>query len=208
MVGITLMYVIATIVICVFNILSTKEAYKQTKQAYRQLEESQRQQKQNVGLQLYNIRKEALRSFSEKKYNEIYWDVSILFNESIFDDFSALCGNETRIDLFNKRLFEFKKHIKEVGGDEEFELFNMLEKNSNTPNVIGNKQNDLYNFCDKYSFTKLDDITNEVITYNYRDLTEKATTLERMVDSEHLALFLQMRKYIKDSLNLNKKGEQ
>lgn len=86
MVGVTIIYVIATIMICYYNSKSAHAASMQLEEAKIELEESRKQQKQNAGIQLYSIRKEFISSFSEKDYNKVYWDAPILFSEKVADE--------------------------------------------------------------------------------------------------------------------------
>ena len=52
---ITAVYVIATVVIMVFNIISANAAKGQAKTATKQIEEMKKQQQQNAGISLYAI---------------------------------------------------------------------------------------------------------------------------------------------------------
>ena len=76
MVLITLVYVVATICISHSNRTSAKASRKQ-------LEESQKQQKQNVGLQLYDRRKEVIKKYPRRNTMKSF-GMSICYSQRNF----------------------------------------------------------------------------------------------------------------------------
>lgn len=78
---ITFIYVVATIMICVFNGKSAKASREQ-------VSASQKQQKQNTGLQLYSIRSDVIHKVAARQFNDVFWDIPILFSSQLFDEFS------------------------------------------------------------------------------------------------------------------------
>ena len=113
MVGITTIYVVETILICIFNRKSADAASKQLEETKAALEESRKQQKQNAGIQLYSIRKNFITAFSDKKYNEVFWDASILFSRETADQvqktafaYERFCRAREAIDSYSNRMKE------------------------------------------------------------------------------------------------------
>ena len=114
MVVITFIYVVATVLICIFN-------WKSAKTSREQISTSQIQQEQNVGLQLYSMRKEVVNKIANQKYNDVKWDVSLLFDHKIFDEFKSIVSEaeilsdmEMEVQLFEdelKILFSNRKEI-------------------------------------------------------------------------------------------------
>ena len=93
---ITFVYVIATVMICFFNAKSASASRKQ-------IVEMQKQQQQNIELQLYGLRKEAITKLSKKQINEVYWDIPLLFNQRIIDDYMQLAYKVGEEDNNKKR---------------------------------------------------------------------------------------------------------
>ncbi len=104
MVLITLVYVIATICISRSNRSSAEASRKQ-------IEESQKQQNQNVGLQLYSLRKDAINKVSQKQYNEVFWDISLLFNEELFSAFQKVAFKSGKIEELQKQIDQFEAEL-------------------------------------------------------------------------------------------------
>ena len=104
MVAITLVYVIATVFICIFNGKSASASRKQ-------IEEAQKQQKQNAGIQLYGRRMEVVRKFSEKAYEEIRYDVPILFNNEINSSFLDFVEKQKELDSYEYNIQEFESEL-------------------------------------------------------------------------------------------------
>ncbi len=104
MVIITFVYVVATILICIFN-------WRSAKASREQISESQRQQRQNIGLQLYAMRKDVVNKIGNQQFDDALWDMQLLFNEALFYEYAdigrraaALRGIFTLIDCFEQEL--------------------------------------------------------------------------------------------------------
>ncbi len=201
MVIVTIIYVIATIVICCFNGFSASAASKQIKEAQEQLKESQHQQQQNTGIQLYQLRKDIIQKLSEEEYNEIYWDISLLFDDSIFDEFVSLTAQVQTLNTIHTYMNVFEDHLKfdlEMG---VFEKFQQLEADSNRPDTTAALEEELYRFCDQYTFTQYFEPDNEIKTFDYRKLSKEAISLNSSIQAKRMALFMKMQNFIKNSLS-------
>ena len=91
MVIITLVYVVATILICVFNGKSAKAAREQ-------IEEAQKQQSQNMALQRYAMRREVIHKFLRKEYDDLYADIPLLFDKDLLAEFTSFVEQEKELD--------------------------------------------------------------------------------------------------------------
>lgn len=91
MVIITLVYVVATILICVFNGKSAKTAREQ-------IEEAQKQQSQNMALQRYAMRREVIHKFLRKEYDDLYADIPLLFDKDLLAKFTSFVEQEKELD--------------------------------------------------------------------------------------------------------------
>lgn len=105
MVIITSVYVVATIVICIFNGKSAKASREQ-------IIAMQKQQEQNMGLQLYSMRSDVIHKIDQGKLSEVMWDISVLFGEevykeymNIFEQSTTLNQLETKINLFETAIY-------------------------------------------------------------------------------------------------------
>ena len=111
MVLITLVYVIATIRISRSNKESAEASRKQ-------IEESQKQQKQNVGLQLYGLRKDAINRVSQKQYNEVFWDIPLLFNDELLSEFQKVALKAGRLEELQKSINVFEAELGVLAGSD------------------------------------------------------------------------------------------
>ena len=187
MVTVTVLYVIATVMICIFNAKSAKASRQQ-------IIEAQKQQQQNMGLQLYGMRKEIITKLSEKKINEIYWDVPLLYNHEIVDDFLGVASKvgveEEQIkqierlesDLvlifpFTKGISEKRKKYIEHNDQKEFEEF-----------IFAVRQR-----CQQKEVIKQID--------QYNDMIQTAQDKHKEISSRILNLIIKMQKYLKDSIS-------
>ena len=91
MVIITLVYVVATILICVFNGKSAKAAREQ-------IEEAQKQQAQNMALQHYAMRREIIHKFLRKEYDDLYADIPLLFDKDLLAEFTSFVEQEKELN--------------------------------------------------------------------------------------------------------------
>ena len=194
MVSITVIYVLATIVICFFNGKSASASHKQ-------VEEMKIQQKQNAGIQLYEVRKNILEKFSDNKFNEIFQDMPILFSNEINDKFVNVSDLYSQCMQLCDYLERFEEHLSENYDESVYKEFQRLQYYDNLPNSDEITKENLYTFCDDYFFTQQDPITQEFITYDYRVISEKILDLNKKIDSDKAVLFLEIQNFIKDSVN-------
>ena len=96
---ITFIYVVATIMICVFNGKSAKASREQ-------ISASQKQQKQNAGLQLYSMRSDVIHKVAARRFNEVFWDIPILFSTQLFDEFSNVALEQGEFEKRYRKILE------------------------------------------------------------------------------------------------------
>lgn len=110
MFGITFIYVVATILICLFN-------HRSAKAAQDQLAESQKQQSQNIALQCYAMRREVVHKFLRKEYDDLYADIPLLFDKTTLDEFVTFTEQERALASANEVITqtecELSKHLEE-----------------------------------------------------------------------------------------------
>lgn len=110
MFGITFIYVVATILICLFN-------HRSAKAAQEQLAESQKQQSQNIALQCYAMRREVVHKFLRKEYDDLYADIPLLFDKTTLDEFVTFTEQERALASANEVITqtecELSKHLEE-----------------------------------------------------------------------------------------------
>ena len=200
MVVITAVYVIATIFICYFNGKSASAACNQIKEAQEQLKESQHQQQQNTGIQLYQLRKDIIQKLSKEEYNEIYWDISLLFDDSIFNEFVSLTTKVQKLNMIQTYMSVFENHLKVDLGQNVFAKFQQLKADLNRPDTTVASEEELYRFCDQYTFTQYFKPDNEIKTFDYRELSKEAIQLHSFVQAKRMDLFMKMQNFIKKSI--------
>lgn len=200
MVVITAVYVIATIFICYFNGKSASAACNQIKEAQEQLKESQHQQQQNTGIQLYQLRKDVIQKLSKEEYNEIYWDISLLFDDSIFNEFVSLTTKVQKLNMIQTYMSVFENHLKVELGQNVFAKFQQLKADLNRQDITVASGEELYRFCDQYTFKQYFEPDNEIKTFDYRELSKEAIQLHSFVQAKHMDLFMKMQNFIKKSI--------
>lgn len=99
MVIITFVYVIATVFICIFNAKSARASRDQ-------ITASQKQQVQNAGLQLYSLRRDVVNKIGNHQFNDVFWDVPLLFDEKISEDFSVVEAEARQLEAL-----QMKEHL-------------------------------------------------------------------------------------------------
>lgn len=104
MVIITFVYVVATIFICVFNSRSAKASRDQ-------IIASQKHQTQNMGLQLYSLRRETINKIGNHQFDEVLWDVSLLFDNDSFDKFASIGKTNARLTTLNILIKSFEDEL-------------------------------------------------------------------------------------------------
>ncbi len=192
MVVITAIYVVATILICYFNGKSASAAQKQ-------IIEANRQQQQNANIQLYTLRRQVLNIFINEKYDEIFWDVSFLFNEEIFEKFKYLCEIKREWTQVSNKINSYKKILAEKSESSYIELENLI-LNTKNPCTIESDWEELYKFCDNYIFEQ--QVGNKIEIYNYRELDMELRKLVKEGPNLHIELALEMQDFIKKSIEM------
>jgi len=154
MVLITVIYVIATISISRSNKKSADASRKQ-------IEAAQKQQEQNVGLQLYAMRKEVIDKLSQDKYDEVYSDIPLLFNDDFFREFTVPANRKNQLDKLQKNVFTFEIEFGALFGEKAEHKIENLRKEANTPEglvalreyieqQLNNRKNDTEKSVEKY----------------------------------------------------------
>ena len=181
MVMITCAYVVATVLICVFNGISAKASRDQ-------IAASQKQQEQNTGL----------NKIWKHKFEEVFWDVHMLFNQKISDEFDALFRedqklNKPRIEIqyfeeeLNIILPQRAKHYVFTQIDEAKELKNYDELEKTLKEALENAGSN--------------NMTLESINV-YIDSLKMIDSKQKSVDDKTLHLILELRRFTMDSAQL------
>lgn len=188
MVGITIVYVIATALICWFNYRSSDAARKQLAETQKQLNESQIQQRQNAGIQLYSIRKTFLKQFSEKKYNEIFWDASILFSEKTSDQVTR---TGTIYESYKRAQEDLELYIDRMKQDDP-DLYKQYSQTNN--------EDELKELCKNYSPIVTDGLDDTPRMLLYSTIVERIAELYHEHSAMHIKTFFSIKQEIKESI--------
>ena len=187
MVLITVIYVIATISISRSNKKSADASRKQ-------IEASQKQQEQNVGLQLYAMRKEVIDKLSKDKYNEVYWDITLLFNNELFQEFSVLANRKPQIDELQKEVFTFELEFYALFDERAEREIERLRKEANTPTGLASLR--------EYIEKQFED-QNIRTTASLEKYLEQVAQLHKIMsqcETEKEQVLKKLRLFIKDSI--------
>lgn len=188
MVIITLAYVVATFFICKFNWMSAKASRDQ-------IVASQKQQEQNSGLQLYSIRSSIISRIWKYQFEEVFWDVHMLFDKKISDEFDALFEEHQKL---NKPRNEIKSF------EEELDILLPKRIQLSVASQIANaKVNKNYDELEKVLKKIFTDINNNQIPEsikNYIDNLIMIDKIQKSIDDKLLQLTLEMRKFTQRSI--------
>lgn len=195
MVGITIIYVLATCMICYFNFKSAKAASMQLEEAKKGLEESRKQQRQNAGIQLYSIRKDFISSFSEKEYNKVYWDAPILFSEK--------AANEVQ-----KTAFAYEKYCKACNSLQNYtdrmkeDRPEMYDEYCRLSSLCGdNDASELDELCKGYT-PVFEEIDGEKRLLVYSDIMTNLRESNTTHGALHLRTFMLLKDELQESIAL------
>ena len=185
---VTFAYVVATIFICYYNGKSAKASREQ-------IIASQKQQEQNTGLQLYAMRKEIVNKVAKHQYNEVFWDLPLLFNDELSDEFQSIAFEagkledlETLIQLFEEELRTLIPRRKEIIDSQ----------------IVLAKVNKNFNELKDFIIYTLGESTNKDLIQNstdeYIENLKQRDELKRSVDAKTLILIQNLREYIRNSI--------
>lgn len=188
MVVITFTYVIATILICVFN-------WKSAKASRDQIISSQKQQEQNAGLQLYSMRKEIINKIAKHQYNEVFWDVPLLFDTKLSDKYANIAYDAGRLEKLELSIHVF---------EEELSIFFPQRKEIINSRILSAKTNKEYDTLGEFIKSILKDTINYEKVSNliddYIKNLEDADNIRRSVDGNTFVLVQNLRDYIRNSI--------
>lgn len=185
----TLIYVIATIFISFSNKKSADAAREQ-------IAESQKQQKQNVGLQLYDRRKEVIENISQKKYDEAVLDVQLLFNKELFDSFEKIALKGKKIEELNNTIGFFELELRVILGEKALVQIMFFRNRAVNDEDIGQLKEAIIQALNSKGITA--DLGKQIEEY-IRQVTE-SKELERQQEAETEQLLLQLKDFMKKSI--------
>ena len=194
MVIITGIYVIATIFICVSN-------YRSADASKEQLHEMKKQQEQNIGIQLYEKRKEVISNFNADNYNKYYWDIMILFPSEIFDDFVKLSSIRQKINDLENRKDYFENHLKDYN-IEAFKKYKDLEQYyKDGRDEYKSEIEEFLQLCDEYSFAQSYQLDNQIVNYDMRKILNNINNKTKELSIKEVNFSLKLKKFLKESVS-------
>lgn len=154
---------------------------------------SMKQQKQNAGLNLYDKRMALFKLFLDQKYFDIQLDAKILFSDTVYNKINELCKLQSQIEEYDilKNLYieQLKKCEPELYRD-----FETLSYESELPDADVDSREKLFELCDGFKPI----FFNQII--DYRDLSQKSSTLFAQCVSLHKDTFDKIQTEIKQSI--------
>ena len=194
MVIITGIYVIATISICVSN-------YRSANSSKEQLHEMKKQQEQNIGIQLYEKRKEVISNFNADNYNKYYWDIMILFPSETFDDFVKLSSIRQQINDLENRKDYFENHLKNYN-IEAFKKYKDLEQYyKDGRDEYKSEIEEFLQLCDEYSFAQSYQLDNQIVNYDMRKILNNINNKTKELSIKEVNFSLKLKKFLKESIS-------
>ena len=203
--SITLLYSLITIGILLSSKKSNEEAKIQLDISEKQLKEMIAQQKQNVGIQLYDKRMAVLKRFTQKEYEEILWDVSILFQDNnedydFFRKIQMIGIQEAKLKGIQDDILMFAQYLIKNEGGRVYLEYEKLSQEKMRPQATEEDAERLYSFCDQYIYTYKDETSNKMKTLNFRELEKSAQELCLRNDATHAVIFMKLMDYIATSI--------
>ncbi len=168
---------VGTVAAVWFAVLSTEK----------QIRVSQQQQKQNTGLNLYGERKNALRLFAERKYDEMYWDAVILFSPETTDKILSIGLKANACREYHDLLQLYESEM-EISVPELYQEFIQADDDAKL------------NISNRFSPITYIPWADEKRLLNYRQLIDKEKSLTTEIRVLHQNIFQSMQNEIKISL--------
>ena len=188
---VTFAYVIATVFICYYN-------WKSAKASREQIIASQKQQEQNTGLQLYSMRKEVVNKVAKHQYNEVFWDLPLLFNEKLSDEFQNIAYEAGRLEKMEVLIHSF---------EEELRILLPKRKEIIDSQIVLAKINKDYDGLKNFIMNTLNEATNKDLLLNsvdeYIDSLKQTDELTRTVNAKTFILIQNLREYIRNSIEID-----
>jgi len=168
-------------------------------QTWEQKKDSERQQRQNVGISLYPLRKEALKKFQRKEYDELFWDMGILFSSQATD---LIWNAATYSDKYKAYLSDYEQYKEKL----KIEYPELYERYKDILPSI--PKSDVYNDRWKTFFTEsedyrpnLRDLINDNESMNSKELIEKIIDTSKRETLYRSKAFFVMKDEIKRSVH-------
>ena len=181
-----------SVIALVISAIAIFQTRKQTKQ-------SDKQQAQNVAMSLLPLRQEVLKGFSEKRFNDIFWDATILFSKGIVDSILAVGMAENtykdcadRIEMYFCRM---KSDVPDL-----YDEFNSLQ--AQIENANDDSFEALFVISDKFMpIVQMPGETEETI-FDYRYLHSEEQAAKSKYDALYAKVFMDIKSEIQKSIQL------
>lgn len=168
-------------------------------QTWEQKKDSERQQRQNVGISLYPLRKEVLKKFQNKEYDEIFWDMGILFSSQVTD---MIFNAATYTDKYNAYLSDYEQYKARLKEDcpDIYEKYKDLLAVVPQGTVYGERWTIFFEESKDYR-PPIRDFTNDDETMNGKELIEKIVKTSQKESLCRAQAFFSMKDEIKRSVH-------
>ena len=181
-----------SVIALVISAIAIFQTRKQTKQ-------SDKQQVQNVAMSLLPLRQEVLKGFSEKRFNDIFWDATILFSKGIVDSILAVGmaentykGCADRIEMYFCRM---KSDVPDL-----YDEFNSLQ--AQIENANDDSFEALFVISDKFMpIVQMPGEAGETV-FDYRYLHSEEQAAKRKYDALFAKVFMDIKAEIQKSIQL------
>ena len=181
-----------SVIALVISAIAIFQTHKQTKQ-------SDKQQAQNVAMSLLPLRQEILKGFSEKRFNDIFWDATILFSKGIVDSILAVGmaentykGCADRIEMYFCRM---KSDVPDL-----YDEFNSLQ--AQIENTNDDSFEALFVISDKFMpIVQMPGEAEETV-FDYRYLHSEEQAAKRKYDALFAKVFMDIKVEIQKSIQL------
>lgn len=181
-----------SVIALVISVIAIFQTHKQTKQ-------SDKQQVQNVAMSLLPLRQEVLKGFSEKRFNDVFWDATILFSTVIVDSILAVGMAENtykscadRIEMYFCRM---KSDVPAL-----YDEFNLLQ--AQIENANDDSFEALFVISDKYKPIVQMPGEAEKTVFDYRYLHSEEQAAKRKYEALFTKVFMDIKAEIQKSIQL------
>lgn len=168
-------------------------------QTHKQTIQSDEQQTQNVAMSLLPLRQEILKGFSEKRFNDIFWDATILFSKDIVDSILAVGMAENAYKGCADRIEMYFCRMKSDAPD-LYDEFNSLQVQ--IENANDDLSEALFGISDKYKpIVQMPGEAEETV-FDYRYLHSEEQAAKRKYDTLFAKVFMDIKVEIQKSIQL------
>ena len=141
-------------------------------------------------------RRRRFSSFGKQQYDEVFWDIPLLFGKKTFDKFAVVGQEKNKLNRLNIEIDSFEKQLEIILPASKQVII--------TSQISVAKINKEYSFLESSIKGILEGFTNNELALNsvdeYVECLKQADDLQRIVDAKTIQLVLELNEFTRKSI--------